>query len=65
MTKEEHAIEILRDLVRQWYTVDGTSASDLLDEIANNTVAAGIVSEREINRWMAEEGEQAEEDANG
>lgn len=52
--KEQHAIALLRDLVKQWQCVDGTSACDLLDDTCNAIRAAGIVTPAEINAWIAE-----------
>jgi len=54
-TGETPERKLLRDLIRRWYCVEGTSASDLLDEIAADAVAAGVATNAEIAAWDAEE----------
>lgn len=49
------AMRLLKYLVREWYAVDGTSASDLLDEVCEMTRDAGIVTKEELARYLKEE----------
>jgi hypothetical protein len=55
-TNEQLAIELIHNLVRQWYAVDGTSASDLLDQICEQAYGPkGIVTPKELDAWIEEE----------
>lgn len=46
---------LLTNLVAQWHHVDGTSASDLLDEIANEALRLKLVNNDEAERLAADE----------
>lgn len=53
-SKEEQAIALLRNLVKQWQCVDGTSACDLLDDTCDAVRTAGIVTPADIATWDTE-----------
>lgn len=57
-SKGDRAIEIVREAARQWYAVDGTSASDALDELCDDACHAGIFTVAEVHQWCEEETEE-------
>ncbi len=54
-SKEQQATALLRNLVKQWQCVGGTSACDLLDDTCDAAHAAGIVTPADIALWLAED----------
>lgn len=57
----QKAIDLIRYLVKQWQCVEGTSASDLLDDTCDAARSSGIVTPDDITAWCAEEAGQGNE----
>lgn len=53
-TPTDHARTLIRRLVKQWQCTEGISATDLLDEIANEARHHGIVTPDDIESWCAD-----------
>ena len=60
-TKEQVAVDLLAELVRQWQFVDGTGACDLLDEIADGARTHGIVTASQMAQWERDQDEDEDE----